>query len=68
MNLDIYHLNKEERAEQIAGALETALVDNALTLTIDGGKLYAVDFIRGDFHELKISGNGIETITVEAIK
>jgi len=66
--MDIFNLNKEERAEQIAGVLEMALVDNMFSLTIDGGKLYAVDFIRGDFHELKISGNGIETITVEAVK
>lgn len=66
MNLDIYNMNKEERADQIAEALETALVDNALTLTVHNGEINAIDFVRGEYVPLKFEGETIENIKVKA--
>ena len=66
MDLDIYNMNKEARANQIAGVLETALIDNALTLTVHKGEINAIDFVRGEYVPLKFEGKTIENIKVKA--
>tara|TARA_R100000781_G_scaffold96597_1_gene60585 strand:+ start:319 stop:522 length:204 start_codon:yes stop_codon:yes gene_type:complete len=66
MDLDIYNMNKKERADQIAGALETALIDNALMLTVHNGEINAIDFVRGEYVPLKFEGKTIENIKVKA--
>ena len=59
-------MNKKERADQIAGALETALIDNALMLTVHNGEINAIDFVRGEYVPLKFEGKTIENIKVKA--
>jgi len=66
MDLDIYNMTRAQRAEQIAEALETALVDNALMLTVHNGEINAIDFVRGEYVPLKFEGKTIENIKVKA--
>jgi uncharacterized protein YaaQ len=71
MNMDIYHLNKEERAQQLADALEDCLVDNGFKiegLMSRGGVLRVTDYIRGEFIELDILGDSIENVKVRVHK